>query len=280
MILTEEILLLQKRAGIITENERKEKIKEILLEGNAEDFVNDPKILALAAKIVKQPVEKVEDKVEAALAGKEEESKEKINEDLALTLALALPMILEAGGKLSDLIKQKYGLSSEEAQEFQKWETEYKKIKTIVDSYGDPDANLVLTDPKKREKYDQLVTQLARMKEEGNKQFSSDFGEKLREAGHGLHSLYTSPIRALLWVVSKFTSKDNDLRNKEIREKIANIIYATGMVAYGGYGAIDALKNLAGVSEASLAILDGTKAGKSTSEIIADIPVVAKAFAT
>ena len=48
MILTEEILLFQKRAGIITESEHKEKLKEILLEGNAECLVKDPNILALA----------------------------------------------------------------------------------------------------------------------------------------------------------------------------------------------------------------------------------------
>ena len=271
MILTEEILLLQKRAGIITENEHKEKIKEILLEDNAEDLVDDPKILALAAKIVKQPVEKVEDKVEAALAGKEEESKEEVNESLGLTIALALPMILEAGGKLADLLKRKYGLDEEKTKLYLKWRKLYKQSEDRLKKFEqDKDEKAI-----SKEKIQQ--TKLIQIRDED---FGSDFGKKLKEAGHGLHNLYTSPIRALLWVISKFTPKDNDLRVKEIREKIANIIYAAGMLGLVGVGLYSSLSNLAGVSEAATALLDGTKAGKSTSEIIADIPVVAKAFAT
>ena len=113
-----------------------------------------------------------------------------------------------------------------------------------------------------------------------DKEFGSDFGKKLKDAGHGLHNIYTSPIRALLWIISKFTPKDSDLRKKEIREKIANIIYATGMIAFAGYGIYSSLSGLPGVAEAATAILDGAKGGKSTAEIIADVPLVAKAFAS
>ena len=280
MILTEEILLLQKRAGIINETEYKQKLEELLLEGENLNLVKDPKILALAAKIVKEPINKIEDKVEKALTGNEEKSKEEVNEALALTLALALPMLLEAGGSLADLIKQKFGLTKEQALEYTKWKTRRKELKRTIDSYGDPEENVKLTDPKEKEKYDKMIKQLKAMDEEGDKQFGSEFGDKLTKAGHGLHKIYTSPIRALLWVISKFTPKDSDLRKEEIREKIANIIYATGMVVFAGVGIFDSLKGLAGVSQAATAILDGAKGGKSVSEIISDVPIVANALAS
>jgi len=270
MILTEEILLLQKRAGIITESEHKEKLKEILLEGNAESLVKDPNILALAAKIVKQPVAKVEDKVEDALAGKEEKKKEEVNEALALTLALALPMILEAGGSLANLLKRKFGLDKEKAERYENWKKLYKQSEERLKA-AEQEKNEAGVEKEKKQQEE--------LKKMRDKEFGSDFGKKLKDAGHGLHNVYTSPIRALLWVISKFTPKDSDLRKKEIREKIANIIYATGMIAFAGYGIYSSLSGLPGVAEAATAILDGAKGGKSAAEIIADVPLVAKAFA-
>ena len=268
-ILTEEVLLLQKRAGIITESQYRSIIEEILSEEEAKDLIDDPKILALAAKIVKQPVEKVKDKVENALTGKEEQSKEEIKESLAITLTLALPMILEAGGSLADLLKRKYGLDKEKAIQYGNWKKLYKQSETRLKQFKQENNKEAIQKEKKQQ--EELI-------KTRDKEFGSEFGEKLKEAGHGLHKVYTAPIRALLWVISKFTPKNSDLRTKEIREKIANIIYAVGMISFAGYGVYHSLSHLAGVSEAATAILDGTKAGKSTSEIIKDIPVVSKAF--
>jgi hypothetical protein len=269
-ILTEETLLLQKRANIITEGQYKTKLKEILLEDDTESLIKDPKILALAAKIVKQPVDKVEDKVEDALAGKEDEKTE-VNEALALTIALALPMILEAGGSLSNLLKRNYGLDKEKAERYGEWKKLYKQSEERLKNF-------------KKEKNEEAATKEKKQQEEliktRDKEFGTKFGENLKKAGHGLHELYTSPVRALLWVISKFTPKDSDLRDKKIREKIANIVYAAGMVVFAGFGIFESLQNLPGISEAATAILDGAKGGKSAAEIIADVPLVAKAFAS
>ena len=51
------------------------------------------------------------------------------------------------------------------------------------------------------------------------------------------------------------------------------------MIAFAGYGIYSSLSGLPGVAEAATAILDGAKGGKSAAEIIADVPLVAKAFA-
>jgi polyhydroxyalkanoate synthesis regulator phasin len=271
-----EMKRLQQLAGILNE-EYKKKLEEIVLEGEDKNLVTDPRILALAAKITKQSVDKVEDKVDAVLTGKEEENKEEIKEALAITLALALPMILEAGGSLAGWINKKYGLSKEELVEYKKWQSEYNKLKKTVDSYSD---SIKLTDPKTKRYVDNKKAELAKMKQEGSEKFGGKISKFLKEAGHGLHSLYTSPIRALLWTISLFTPEGSDLRNPKIREKIANIIYAVGMIGFAGYGVYHSVQHLVGVSEAATAILDGVKGGKSASEIVKDIPAVAKAFAT
>ena len=269
MILTEEILLFQKRAGIITESEHKEKLKEILLEGNAESLVKDPNILALAAKIVKQPVAKIEDKVEDALAGKEEEKKEEVNETLALTLALALPLILEAGGSLANLLKRKFGLDKETAQRYENWKKLYKQSEERLEAAKQEKDEAGVEKEKKQQE---------ELKKLRDKEFGSDFGKKMIDAGHGLHKLYTSPIRAILWVISKFTPKGSDLREKGFREKLANLMYAAGMLAFGITGAWNSISGLPGVAEYATALLDGAKAGKSAEEILTGIPLVVKAL--
>jgi polyhydroxyalkanoate synthesis regulator phasin len=266
----------QQLAGILNEEYRK-KLEEIVLEGEDKNLVTDPRILALAAKITKQSVDKVEDKVDAVLTGKEEENKEEIKESLAITLTLALPMILEAGGSLAGWINKKYGLSKEELVEYKKWQSEYSKLKKTVDSYSD---SVKLTDPKTKRYVDNKKAELAKMKQEGSEKFGGKISKLLKEAGHGLHSVYTSPIRALLWTISLFTPKGSDLRNPKIREKIANIIYAAGMIGFAGYGIFHSIQHLVGVSEAATAIIDGAKGGKSVGEIVKDVPTVAKAFAT
>ena len=236
--------------------------------------------MALAAKIVKQPVDKVEDKVEAVLTGKEQDQDKKLEEGWGLTLLLAAPMLIEAGGSLINLIKRKYGLSEEEMREYEQWKSAYDKLKQEVDSYGDPDESLTLTDPLKRKYYDSLVYRLKKHEEKRDEKFGLSFANFLKDIGHGLHSIYTSPIRALLWVISLFTPSGSDLKDSKIREKIANIIYAAGMIVFAGKGVLTSIKHLVGVPEAAHALIDGSKAGKSAAEMIEDVPVVANAFAT
>ena len=270
-----EIIRMQQLAGILNEGEYRKKLEETVLEGEDKNLVTDPRILALAAKITKQSVDKVEDKVDAALTGKEE-NKEKVNEALAITLALALPMILEAGGSIAGWVNKKFGLSKEELEEYKKWEIEYNNLKKKIESY----TNLKLTDPKTKRYVDNKKVELAKMKEIGSKKFGGKISKFLKEAGHSLHHLYTSPIRALLWTISLFAPEGSDLKDPKIREKIANIIYAVGMMVFAGYGVYSSVKHLIGVTEAATAIIDGVKGGKSVSEIVTDVPIVVKAFST
>jgi hypothetical protein len=265
---------LQQLAGIITEEEYRNKLEEIILEGEDKNLVTDPRILALAAKVVKQPVDKIEDKVDAVLAGNEEENKEEVNESLTITLVAALPMMLEAGGSIAGWVNKKYGLSKEELAEYKKWQVKYNQLKKTIDSYTD----LKLTDPKIKRYVENKKEELAKMKEEESKKFEGKIANFLKNAGHGLHSLYTSPIRALLWTLSLFTPKGSFLRNAKNREKIANIMYACLMLGFAGVGIFDSIKNLAGVAEAATALIDGAKGGKSVEEILKGIPFIVKAF--
>lgn len=97
--------------------------------------------------------------------------------------------------------------------------------------------------------------------------FGSDFGNWLKEKGHQLHHLYTSPIRAVLWTISKFTKKNSWLRNEHNREKLANVLYAITMVSLAGYGIMEGLGALDGVKEVASIILKGTEANLNASEI-------------
>ena len=276
-----ERLDLQRTARIITESQYNELLKEEFLfeEGtDLKDLVLDPKILSLAAKIVKQPVDTVKDKIENNLSGKGSDEKETINESLELTLVLAIPMLLEAGGNIADKVKRKYGLSEDQVIEYKKWKSNYDILDKKIKSYGDPSHNL--WSPDQKNAYNQLKTQIIDLTRKGNKLFGSKFGKKLKNIGHTVHKVYTSPILALLWIISKFTKADSDLRNFKIREKIANIIYAVVMIAYAGHVVIESLHGLPGVAGAIEGVLDSVKAGKSTSEIIKDLPAVVDAFAT
>lgn len=237
-------------------------------------LAKDPKIISLVSKIVKKDSSEVKKKIESSAQVTEEED---LNESLGITLALALPMILEAGGSLANLIKRNFGLDEKKMEEYKNWEFEYEKLKKEI---GEHKKSLTsLSNPSEKTKHEEMLERLKKMKEERDEKFGSKVGEKLTHAGHSLHKVYTGPIRALLWGVSKFTSPTSDLRKKEIRDKIANIVYAALMVGYAGYGVWHSVSHLSGVSEAATAILDGTKGGKSVSEILAGIPSLIKAFA-
>ena len=86
MIITEEILLLQKRAGIITEAEYKEKLKEFEEEGSAEEKAFDADFLA-ASKDIAAALEK-------ELKAKSQDGKE-LNEAV-ITSAIAAVMTANA----------------------------------------------------------------------------------------------------------------------------------------------------------------------------------------
>ena len=286
--------------------------REAILEGVNKNLVKDPKILALAAKILKQPVDKVEDKVDSVLdkieqqgqapraKGGGEEKEEKVNEALgiAVTLALAVPLLLEAGGSIVGWLNKKFNLKGEELEEYKKWQAKCGALKKLIKDYKkragsdrylnveyrrgdgeDYDAKMAREIDKIKRYIKNKEDELEKLEEEGER-FGGKVSNLLKSAGHGLHKVYTSPIRALLWTISLFTPKGNDLRDPKIREKVANIIYAVIMIGLGISGMVHELSHLAGVKESLVAILDGTKAGKSATEIIKDVPIVVKAFAT
>ena len=104
MILTEEILLLQKRAGIITEIEYKEKIKE----------------LEEAEQVDPEAAENAEQGLEAALAAlrsgvkslkpspKDKELKEFEPISLTIGLLISAPGLVELGGKVVNFISSPF----------------------------------------------------------------------------------------------------------------------------------------------------------------------------
>lgn len=80
-ILTEETLLLQKRAGIITETEYKEKLKEFEEEGSTEEKAFDAELMA-ASKAIASALEK-------ELKAKSQDGKE-LNEAIVITALTAI----------------------------------------------------------------------------------------------------------------------------------------------------------------------------------------------
>ena len=97
--------------------------------------------------------------------------------------------------------------------------------------------------------------------------FGSNFGNWMKEKGHKLHHVYTSPIRAVLWTISKATKKTSKLRDEKFREKVANVIYAIAMVGLAGWGIWSTLGHMAGVGEVSQIVLKGVEGGLNSNEI-------------
>lgn len=123
--------------------------------------------------------------------------------------------------------------------------------------------------PKGEPKFSKLSldTEISRLKVYRDKLFGSDFGNWLKEKGHQLHSLYTSPIRATLKGIAFFSKPSSVLRDSKVREKVANIIYAGFMITLAGYGIMSSISHLAGLSEVAQIFLKGLESGVQISEI-------------
>lgn len=112
-----------------------------------------------------------------------------------------------------------------------------------------------------------ITKELEKYKKFRDKLFGSNFGNWLKEKGHALHHAYTAPIRGVLWTISLATKPGSKLRNEEVREKVANVIYCITMIGLAGYGIASSLSHLHGVSEVTGIILKGAEAGLNTSEL-------------
>lgn len=222
------------------------------LNENMEDLVK--KIAAKSLKVSPDDIPDAGDTEGAKdLKDKLDKKGEKVNEGVAITLTLLLPAILELISKLADKIKRSYSFSEEEKAEYAKNKAAFKKAK----KEGNKDE---------MEKYKALL-------EPGK----SKIGKLAHDAGHKLHSFYTSPIRLLLYTFSLGANKDSKLKDKEFREKLANILYCIIMIVIGGVGIENALSKLDGVQQVISLISDGAKGGATIADLVKT--VLPKVFA-
>lgn len=173
-----------------------------------------------------------------------------VDESMALTIVLALPLILELAGKGINIIKTKFALSDEDKKWLAKWKIRWKKAKD-----------------KKDQKF------MASLKKEYHNRLDSKFGKNLIGAGHALHKLYTAPIRLALRLGSFIPGKFGDwCKDPKMRQKIADVIYAFTMLFYAGWQAYEGITEILaqhGINAASFAelVIDAAKSGKSLNDV-------------
>jgi hypothetical protein len=199
------------------------------------------------AKFLKMSPDELEKQVLANPDGDKE-----VDESLALTVLLALPLLLELAGKVTNKIKTSFALSAEDQKFYDEWKTRKKKAKDSKDLA--------------------LIKQLDK---EYNDKFASKFGKGLIGAGHALHKAYTVPIVQVLRLGSFLPGKFGDwAKDPKTRQKVADIIYAVTMLFYGGIHAKHGITELLaqhGVDGASFTttVIDAAKSGKSLRDVIA-----------
>jgi hypothetical protein len=223
------------------------------LNEDLEDLVK--KIAATALKVSPDEIPDVSDaegakEFQAKMAKKGEE----VNESIAVTLALLTPAILELVSKLANKIKSKVSFNDEELAEYEKNKAALKKLKK-----EDPGPKSTEVD---KEKWRAELKRLKKLVQ------ISNVGKWLHKASHGLHKVYTSPIRLLLWTISLATKKGSRLRDDEWRTKCANVIYACLMIWLAGTGIKEALSSLEGVEQFLTLIADVAKEGVSIADIV------------
>ena len=193
--------------------------------------VSNSDIVKALAKVVDMEPKDVVAKIKA--------DKEEVNEiaiTTAITIAGLLPAVMELVGGAFNKAKNSFKLNEKEKTEYLALQQFYKEAKD--------------KDEKKRLKKEM-------------EPYESKIGNWFKDAGHSLHKAYTAPIRGLLWMASKLAPKDSSLKDKEKREKIANVIYAAAMIGIAGYGVASHIGHLKGVSDVAITIADSIKGGKS-----------------
>lgn len=112
-----------------------------------------------------------------------------------------------------------------------------------------------------------VENEILKLKAIRDKLFGTSFGNWLKQNGHKLHHVYTSPIRLALLGMSKLTKRDSRLRDEKFREKVANVIYSITMISLAGVGIWQGISHLNGVKDVGSLILKGIESGVNTSEI-------------
>jgi len=261
-----EVKRMQFLAGIINESEQHG--PEMLFEE-----ANDDDIEKAIAKVLKIDPSKIDlDKIEK----NEEPSKEDVKESvvaLSITIAGLIPPALELVGTITNWVKR--NATKWTPEEKQRLDTinqnieEKKKEAEALDKANDP-----------REK--QVRAEIKELIKTRDTIFGSRAGNFMKEWGEKLHHAYVWPIKKMLdgiaWYQrfrAKFYNDDKPLpkfaTDEHLREKIANIIYATIMMTIAGVGAYSHLKHLAGVATVATTIADSVKAGKSAADILKDV---------
>lgn len=264
----------------ISESNSAQSDKEII-----EKMPEDQKmeIEAIIAKHFNQKVN-----LDSAAETEEKESEEggKTNEGavlLAITIASLIPVAMEAVGTLGNLLKQKFGINLDEKQmaglrkigdaiECLKKISAGKEAEFLGKKHGAEDWTEIGQELVKHlgaggESAENIKEEIGRLTKLRDGMFGSSFSKWLKEKGHQLHHLYTSPIRAALLGISKLSGKDSKLREEHFREKAANIIYAITMIGLAGAGIWEGLSQMAGVKDVGSIILKGIESGVNSSEI-------------
>ena len=224
------------------------------------EAVSDDEIEKAAASALNVSVDDVPDQEPT------EEEKAKVDESAiltAITIAGLIPPALNLVGSIANKAKQMFGLSDEEQAELAKLNKHIEDMEKYIENL----------DKKNSPKEEEERSRLEQAKKQRDEKFGTKIGNMAKHAGHGLHELYTRPIRKMLqfvaWTAEKF-GKKTKLQDEKYREKLANIIYAVAMFSVAGYGVATHIKHLAGVGPVLTTLADGVKAGKSVVDLVKD----------
>ena len=231
-------------------------------------------IEAALAKALKMSPDELEKKITS------KDKKEKLDEGLAVTIALLLPAILELTGSVLNKIKQQF-LPAEQRDELNKLLTQIKDIrkkhdigKFVDNPFNDtPEQKQAKGHIKKikKEIEDKFGAKVPWLKWDEEKGFVRD-DKSLKSLGHKLHHVYTSPIVLFLRLASLVPGAPKVLKDKGSRQKIADVLYAFTMLWLGGthvrHGLHDILASH-GVDVVKLAdtVGNGYKTGLSFAEV-------------
>jgi len=209
---TLEILRMQKLAGLITEQQYRialteEENPEQILNSTPSDIQNSlANFLNISQDELKQQVL---------------DNEKEIKESIALTVILALPLLLEVAGNAINKVKT-LTLSGEDKKFYQNWKERKKAAKKAKDK-----------------------NQLEILKKEYQDKFASKYGEGLIGAGQSLHKAYTWPIVQVLKLGSLLPGKFGDWsRDASTRQKIADILYAVTVIFYAGIHAKSGIESI------------------------------------
>jgi hypothetical protein len=149
------------------------------------EAVSDDEIEKAAAAALNVSVDDVPDQEPT------EEEKAKVDESAiltAITIAGLIPPALNLVGSIANKAKQMFGLSDEEQAELAKLNKHIEDMEKYIENL----------DKKNSPKEEEERSRLEQAKKQRDEKFGTKIGNMAKHAGHGLHELYTRPIRKML----------------------------------------------------------------------------------